>query len=63
MYLAKKGIIPPKEFYHDPKLHDYDGNTVAILLLRNKLDVPEEWRYESKYRIVYEKYYREWKDR
>jgi len=37
MYLAHKGIIPPNIYYHDPKLYNKSGCTVAILLLmRNK---------------------------
>lgn len=28
MYLAQKGIIPPKEFQHDKYLKDSNNNTV-----------------------------------
>ena len=41
--LANKGIIPPKEWYHDPTLCSYLGHTVAILLIINKKEVPKEW--------------------
>ena len=44
MLLAKKGIIPPKEWYHDPSVCDNFGRTVAKLLDRNEIDIPEEWR-------------------
>ena len=52
MLLAEKGIIPPKEWHHDPTLFDkYIGFTVAIYLIENNLEVPEEWRYDPKYKI------------
>ena len=35
MYLARKGIIPPKEFEHDPKLTNFSNKTVAIILILN----------------------------
>jgi len=54
MLLANNGIIPPKQWLHDPKLCDIDGNTVAINLLKNKIDVPEEWRYDSTYKFDYD---------
>ncbi len=53
MILANKRIIPPKEWYHDPKICDNHGWTVAIYLLKNKLEVPEEWRYDPEYKINY----------
>jgi len=40
MYLAFRKIVPPHEYYHNPKLYNYNGYTVAILLLKNKLEVP-----------------------
>ncbi len=53
MLLAQKGVIPPKEWYHDPKLYNTYGNTVAILLLKNGKEVPEEWKYDPLYEIEY----------
>ena len=32
MILADFGIIPPKEWYHDPTLCDEKGDTVAMIL-------------------------------
>jgi len=32
MWVANDGIIPPKEFYHDPKLVNIYNRTVAIKL-------------------------------
>ena len=37
MFLAEKGIIPPKQWFHDPTLQDINGNTVAMLLASNKV--------------------------
>jgi len=51
MFFAKKGEIPPSVFYHDPKIYDRDGNTVAILLLKKGKEVPKEWKYDPKYKI------------
>ena len=52
MLLAEKGIIPPKEQHHDHELYDnHYGFTVAIYLIENNLEVPEEWRYDPKYKI------------
>jgi len=41
MYLANNKVIPPQEFYHKPTKCNEEGNTVAMYLLKNKLDVPE----------------------
>ena len=35
MYLANKGIIPPKYFEHDPNMQDKYGFTVAMILAYN----------------------------
>ena len=32
MYLAEKGIIPPKEWIHDPNIRNKYGDTVAHCL-------------------------------
>ena len=37
MRLADNYIIPPKEYEHDPKLQDDNGNTVGYLLSRNNI--------------------------
>ena len=43
MYLAEKGIIPPKEWQHDPNIKDKWGKTVAYHLKYNNLPIPNEW--------------------
>ena len=43
MYLGFNYIIPPKEWYHDPKLKDKNGATVAMCIGRYKMDPPKEW--------------------
>ncbi len=43
MMLAKKGIIAPDYFYHDPNLKNRYGNTVAMILADNKIMPPKEW--------------------
>ena len=43
MLLARNGIDPPEEWWHDPELKDHEGMTVAMLLARNGIDPPEEW--------------------
>jgi len=53
MILSRTGIIPPKEWHHDPKIHNDNIYTVAINLIENNIEVPEEWRYEPEYRIRY----------
>ena len=53
--LAFNGIIPPKEWYHDPTFRDVDGFTVALHLAHKKgIIPPKEWHhdpelYENKY--------------
>ena len=32
MYLAYRYIISPKEWHHDPLIHDEHGSTVALIL-------------------------------
>ena len=41
MILAYNGIIPPKEWEHDPKLTNKKDETVAIILLKKEIEVPE----------------------
>lgn len=43
MYLAKEGITPPKEWYHDPNLINSNGNTVAHCFAENGHIPPKEW--------------------
>jgi len=43
MLLAKNGIVPPKEWYHDPNIKNDWSETVAILLARNGILPPKEW--------------------
>ena len=45
MLLAENGIIPPKEWYHEPKLKNQFGNTVAMLLAWKGIASPPEWRH------------------
>ena len=49
MTLAWKGIIPPKEWYHNPTIKDNDGKTVEDYLLENDKEVPEYWRIKDDY--------------
>ena len=32
MLYARNGIVPPKEWKHDPSIEDKNGKTVAMLL-------------------------------
>ena len=34
MLLASNGILPPKEWHHDPKIINENNETVAIILLK-----------------------------
>lgn len=45
MMLASNGTIPTKEWHHKVKLYDDEGNTVAVLLEINGIEVPKEWKY------------------
>ena len=49
MLLAKDGIIPPKEWTHDPTIVNNHGKTVEKYLLENKKEVPEHWRIKDDY--------------
>ena len=46
MYLAANGIIPPKEWIHDPALCDKNEYTVAMCLALNKIIPPKEWYHD-----------------
>ena len=45
MHLAYKGIIPPKEWLHDPALKDNYCKTVAMKLAWNEIIPPKEWEH------------------
>ena len=47
MKLAENGIIPTKEWYHDPTLTDKFGNTVAIYLAFKGIIPPQEWHHDT----------------
>ena len=53
MILASKGIIPPKEWYHDPKLKNNDNKTVALLLIFKCETLPNEWLYDINIEDLY----------
>ena len=40
MYLGNKGIIPPKEWIHDPNIKDKYNNTVRYYLNLEQLPIP-----------------------
>ena len=50
MALAVNGIIPPKEWYHDPTLKSNNGETVAILLINHGSVPPKEWLHDPSLR-------------
>ena len=39
--LARNGIIPPKEYEHDPLKCNYNKNTVALYLAKNNIIPPK----------------------
>ena len=43
MIYACNGIIPPKEWYHDPKHRNSDNETVRDILKENNKNIPEYW--------------------
>ena len=43
MLLASKGIIPPKEWIHDPNIRNFKNKTVSDLLKEKHIPVPNEW--------------------
>ena len=43
MWLAFRGIIPPKEWHHDPNLKVDDDITVATILALSGIVPPKEW--------------------
>mgnify|MGYP005819128905 CR=1 FL=1 len=46
MLLASNGIVPPKEWVHDPNIKNTDNHTVAYYI-NNIFPVPNEWYDES----------------
>ena len=46
MKYAENGIIPPKEWYHDPLFKGRYNNTVAIILAENGVVPPKEWMHD-----------------
>lgn len=51
MLLAYKGIIPPKEWNHDPNIKNKKNKTVADILKENHIPLPNEW-YDDKMKYV-----------
>ena len=47
MFLANKGIIPPKEWLHNPNITNRYNETVSDLLKGSNIPVPNEW-YDDK---------------
>ena len=45
MILANNGIIPPKEWYHNPLLKNEIKDTVALILIYNDILPPKEWEH------------------
>lgn len=47
MFLAKRGIIPPEQWFHKQDLINNYNETVAILMTINNMNVPEYWYYDK----------------
>ena len=45
MILASRGIIPPKEWYHNRLLCNNIHHTVAYYLIRSYMLPPKEWEH------------------
>ncbi len=41
MIFAMNGIIPPKEYNHDPNISNEDGDTVAMILASKGIMPPK----------------------
>ena len=41
--MASRGVIPPKEWHHNPALRSKSNLTVAHLLAFHKIIPPKEW--------------------
>lgn len=48
MILAAKGIVPPKDWYHNSTLVDKNNDTVALLLAANKIPPKHPWTHNPK---------------
>ena len=46
MILAKKMLIPTKEWKHKPEIENIFCNTVVAYLILNKIIPPKEWYYD-----------------
>lgn len=47
MILSSKKIDPPKEWIHSRHLRNKKGETVALILEKNELDIGEFWKYDK----------------
>ena len=52
--LADNNIIPPEEWYHDPKLRNKADETVAIILINKKILPPKNMEHIINYQEIYE---------
>lgn len=43
MFLANNNVVPPYSWLHDSTLKDINGNTVAMYLAYNNIDIPDIW--------------------
>ena len=43
MWLASKGVIPPKMFLHNPDLTNVKSETVFHILVKHLIIPPKEW--------------------
>ena len=55
MILAFKGIIPPKEWYHQPELYNVNGDRVKNLLIKAGKEVPDCWLTQDEKDLIYNK--------
>ena len=46
MFLARKGLTSPKEFYHKPEIKNKYDDTVALLFSYKKMLPPKEWEHD-----------------
>ena len=53
MLLAYNGILPPKEWCHDPSITDINKCTVAMILIRNGIIPPKEWIHDPNIKDKY----------
>ena len=49
--MAANKIIPPSFLHHEPhKITNVGGKTVAILLAKNGIIPPDEWKHEADFK-------------